>query len=253
MRIKSNLRLSNGECFTGDHIGAPLESSGELVFTTGMVGYTEALTDPSYFGQILVFTYPLIGNYGIPEIPKELTEPIPRGFESSKVHASAVIVTIDSEEAFHWTSLQSLDSWLKEQQVPGIVGLDTRHLVHIVRNSKKLLGKIDMEGAQGHRSFGNIDAAKKGEFFDPSEHNIVSTVSTPERKVLFAHRSIPASYRMLPPALLNLQGFEVPGKLRVNQFDLDGKVGRIEQPLRCRWRASMHLLVPLRRFLNCRW
>jgi carbamoyl-phosphate synthase small subunit len=184
MRSSGTLRLNSGEIFTGEHVGAPLQASGEIVFTTGMVGYTEALTDPSYFGQILVFTYPLIGNYGIPEIPKSLVEPIPRGFESSRIHASAVILTVDSQEAFHWTSLQSFDSWLKQEGVPGVVGIDTRHLVHLVRKSDHLLGRVEMEGPRGQRTYGYLKSAENQDFFDPSEHNIVASVSTPERMVL---------------------------------------------------------------------
>src|SRR6056300_1697581 len=106
------LLLSNGDQFEGTLIGAPLQSSGEMVFSTGMVGYSEALTDPSYFGQILTFSYPLIGNYGIPELPEHSEEVIPSGFESRKVHVSAVIVAAASHEAFHWNSVSSLDSWL---------------------------------------------------------------------------------------------------------------------------------------------
>src|SRR5690606_35532759 len=139
MRDKCTLRLSNGLSFDGELIGAPVQTSGQMVFTTGMVGYSEALTDPSYFGQILTFTYPLIGNYGIPSLPKGLEIPIPRGFESDRVNAAAVIVSIDSPEAFHWNSFQSLDSWLKQQGVPGIVGLDTLHLVHQIRQTPNLL------------------------------------------------------------------------------------------------------------------
>ena len=81
MRQKCTLTLSDGSEYQGKLIGAPISSSGEMVFTTGMVGYSEALTDPSYFGQILVFSYPLIGNYGIPPLPKGLNLPLPRGFE----------------------------------------------------------------------------------------------------------------------------------------------------------------------------
>lgn len=182
---RCSLVLSDGQRFTGTLIGAPLTASGELVFTTGMVGYSEAITDPSYFGQILIFTYPLIGNYGIPSLPKGLEVPIIKGFESSKVHTAGVIVSIDSEEAFHWTSLQSLDKWLKSQNVPGITGLDTRHLVHAIRNSKQLLARIEPEGAEGFRDLGPLDTkTKAGGFFDPGQANILSAVSTPKRVVV---------------------------------------------------------------------
>ncbi len=182
MRQKCKLVLSDGSSFEGDLIGAPLRASGELVFTTGMVGYSEAITDPSYFGQILCFTYPLIGNYGIPDLPHGLELPIPRGFESSRAHAAAVILTIDSPETFHWNSFQSLDNWLKGQGVPGIVGLDTRHLVHLIRSNPNLLGRIEPSREEGYRDMGSTLTPKSpNAFFDPGMNTIVSEVSTRER------------------------------------------------------------------------
>ncbi len=180
-RRKCVLEISDGSQYEGDLIGAPLTSGGELVFTTGMVGYSEALTDPSYFGQILVFAYPLIGNYGIPSIPPSLSLPIPRGIESNKIHTAAVILTIDSEEAFHWNSFQSLDQWLKDQGVPGIVGLDTRHIIHQIRQSPGLLAKILPEAPVGTRRLGNLPLPQNDGFFDPSKYEVVSQVSTPSR------------------------------------------------------------------------
>ncbi len=184
-RSKCILKLSNGREFTGELIGAPVSSSGELVFTTGMVGYSEALTDPSYFGQILLFTYPLIGNYGIPPLPTFLTMESSRGFESDRVHASAVIVAVDSEDAFHWTSRQTLDAWLKQQNVPGIVGLDTRQLVHMIREEKKLYGAVVPEGATGVRSFMDVMPSESpAVFFDPSAQEVVQAVSCKEPYVI---------------------------------------------------------------------
>jgi carbamoyl-phosphate synthase small subunit len=177
-RSKCILKLSNGREFTGELIGAPVASSGELVFTTGMVGYSEALTDPSYFGQILLFTYPLIGNYGIPSLPSNLEIENSRGFESARVHASAVIVANDSEEVFHWTSHQTLNAWLKQQNVPGIVGLDTRQLVHMIREEKQLFGIVIPDGAQSSRSLAEeIPSDFPAVFFDPSAHEVVRAVS----------------------------------------------------------------------------
>lgn len=183
LRQKCSLIISDDHHYLGELIGAPLTSSGELVFTTGMVGYSEALTDPSYFGQILVFSYPLIGNYGIPAIPETLTLPIPRGFESNRVHCSGVIVTIDSEETFHWNSFQSLDNWLKSQNVPGIVGLDTRHLVHEIRQNPGLLARIVPEKSEGFRKLGQFTMDLEATF-DPSQYLVVQEVSTPKRVLL---------------------------------------------------------------------
>lgn len=180
MRQKCSLVLSNGKKFQGKLIGAPLSASGELVFTTGMVGYSEALTDPSYFGQILLFSYPLIGNYGIPPVPEKLGDVIPQGFESNCVHAAAVLLTVDSPEAFHWQSFESLDKWLKKQGVPGVVGLDTRHLVSMARSEEGLLAKVEPESPEGHRFLGGLDSAQDANaegFFDPVEHNVVAEVS----------------------------------------------------------------------------
>lgn len=177
MRQKCTLRLSDGHEFTGDLIGAPVRSSGELVFTTGMVGYSEAITDPSYYGQILTFTYPLIGNYGIPQSPNGMQYPLPRGFESAKPKAAAVIVTIDSPESFHWNSFQSLDSWLKEHGVPGIVGLDTRHLVHLIRCHPNLLGRIQPQNPEGFRYADGAVKLPEAGFFDPGMANIIDEVS----------------------------------------------------------------------------
>lgn len=185
MRQKCTLILSDGTRYQGDLIGAPLNASGELVFTTGMVGYSEAITDPSYFGQILCFTYPLIGNYGIPDLPENNHGFIPKGFESSKPHAAAVILTIDSPESFHWNSFHSLDHWLKKHGVPGIVGLDTRHLVHIIRTSPNLLGRIEPQHAEGYRDLGEeLTNISPTAFFDPGMNNIVEQVSVKERKRL---------------------------------------------------------------------
>lgn len=177
MRQKCTLKLSDGSQFTGDLIGAPVRSSGELVFTTGMVGYSEAITDPSYYGQILTFTYPLIGNYGIPVMPKDIKDILPRGFESAAPQAAAVIITIDSPECFHWNSYQSLDSWLREHGVPGIIGLDTRHLVHLIRSKANLLGRVTPEEAKGYRyEDSNLHLPESG-FFDPGMANIIDEVS----------------------------------------------------------------------------
>ena len=184
MQEKCTLHLSDDQQFEGFLIGAPLQSSGELVFTTGMVGYSEAITDPSYFGQILCFTYPLIGNYGIPERPSGLELPLAKGFESHKTQAAAVIVTIDSPETFHWNSFQSLNSWLKQQQVPGITGLDTRHLVHLIRSTPGLLGKIIPANHSGFRDFGDLTRKAQEDFFDPGNHMILPEVSVKKRRLL---------------------------------------------------------------------
>ena len=181
MQTKCALILSTGESFEGLLIGYPKVRSGEMVFTTGMVGYSEAITDPSYFGQILVFSYPLIGNYGIPSFDPTQTDVVPQGFESANAHVGAIILTTDSQEAHHWNSYQSLDRWLYEQKVSGLVGIDTRHLVHIIRNNPQLYGRIEPLSKDTKTS--------SYEFYNPSEHNVISRVSTDQRRTLNKNNS----------------------------------------------------------------
>lgn len=184
MRQGCTLVLSDGNRFKGELIGAPLKTSGELVFTTGMVGYSEAITDPSYFGQILCFTYPLIGNYGIPPLPLDRHTPPPKGFESWRPWAAGVILTVDCAETFHWNSFQSLDTWMEQQNIPGIAGIDTRHLVHLIRNTSNLLGRLEPDEPKGSLKFGETDLANDAMFFDPGGRDILGYVSGSERRVL---------------------------------------------------------------------
>ncbi|KAF7796439.1 hypothetical protein EIP86_007616 [Pleurotus ostreatoroseus] len=138
------LELADGTAFRGFSFGAEGKSvAGECVFQTGMVGYTESLTDPSYEGQILILTYPLIGNYGVPERPKTNTvDDIPTDFESSRIHVAAVVVGYYSEDYSHFLANSSLGAWLKESGVPAIYGVDTRALTKKIREKGSMLGKI---------------------------------------------------------------------------------------------------------------
>ncbi|MCI8441075.1 MAG: carbamoyl phosphate synthase small subunit [Provencibacterium sp.] len=120
---KAYLVLENGQVFKGRRFGAPLETEGELVFTTGMTGYLETLTDPSYHGQLVVQTFPLIGNYGL----------ISADFESEKAHLSAYIVREWCREPSNFRSEGTLDTFLKSQGIPGLEGVDTRELTAIIR------------------------------------------------------------------------------------------------------------------------
>ena len=185
MRTKALLELSSGTSLEGFHIGAPIKASGELVFTTAMVGYSESLSDPSYFGQVLVFAYPLIGNYGIPKPPDEdsLNKLLVQ-FESKKIHLSAVIISQECQEAFHWTSKLNLDSWLKMHGIPGISGIDTRHLITEIRNQEGLFAKISSPEAKGSRFIDGFNTAPEEGFFDPNQHNVTKAISTKERTVL---------------------------------------------------------------------
>src|SRR5512136_467542 len=128
---KVKLILEDGTMFEGKSFGYEKSVAGEVVFYTAMTGYPESLTDPSYAGQILVSTYPMIGNYGIP------SEKLDRGFsvflESEKVQVSGLIIADYSVEYNHWNADKSLGDWLKEYKVPGLAGIDTRALTKILR------------------------------------------------------------------------------------------------------------------------
>jgi carbamoyl-phosphate synthase small subunit len=154
------LVLEDGTQYRGRLHGFARSVSGEVVFNTGMVGYTEALTDPSYRGQIMVLTYPLVGNYGVPP-----------AFESPKIQASALIVSELALEYSHASALQSLPQWLKDEGIPCLAGVDTRALTKRLRSKGCMLGKIVV---------GDADVP----FYDPNRDNLVAAVSDP-RKVVY--------------------------------------------------------------------
>ena len=133
--------LEDGSSFKGTGFGYPNEIAGEIVFNTGMVGYTEAITDPSYRGQILCMTYPLIGNYGVPSDRIKDKFGLPKYFESDKIQIKGLLIHDLSYVASHWSCVKTLDEWLYEEGIPGIFGIDTRQL------TKKLRVKGVMNGA----------------------------------------------------------------------------------------------------------
>src|SRR4030042_5266620 len=139
-RKRAKLILEDGSVFSGYSFGASSSVSGEVVFNTGMVGYPETLTDPSYKGQIITMTYPLIGNYGVPGTEKE--DGLLRFFESEKIQVEGIIISDYSEQYFHWNAKKSLSEWLQEYDIPGIYGVDTRGLPNNLRTKGTLLGKI---------------------------------------------------------------------------------------------------------------
>ena len=135
------LVLEDGTKFHGQSFGYDQPVAGEVVFNTAMMGYPESLTDPSYAGQLMTLTYPLVGNYGVPPFSVE-----PNGLatfmESDKIYASAIIVADYSEKYSHWNAVESLASWLKREHVPGITGIDTRELTKVLREHGVMRGKI---------------------------------------------------------------------------------------------------------------
>jgi len=135
---KALLVLEDGSTFAGFGFGAPKKVSGEIVFSTSMVGYPESLTDPSYKGQILTFTYPLVGNYGVPPFDKE--KGVLKYFESDDIKVTGYVVHELCKDPYHWASTRTLDQWLKEENIPGIYGIDTRKLTKKLRVKGVMLG-----------------------------------------------------------------------------------------------------------------
>lgn len=164
---EARLILEDGSEFRGKSFGYEgKNTNGEVVFNTGMVGYPETMTDPSYRGQILVCTYPLIGNYGIPGDERE--NGLSKNFESEEIHCRALIVSDYSEEYSHWNAKKSLGQWMKEQKIPGITGIDTRMLTRKLREQGTMAGKII------------INENEKADFQDINKLDLVGEVSIKE-------------------------------------------------------------------------
>jgi carbamoyl-phosphate synthase small subunit len=162
--IPAKLLLDDATEFHGFSFGATKPAAGEVVFSTAMNGYPESLTDPSYKGQILVATFPLIGNYGVPHIL--IKNNMQEFFESEKVHISGLIISDYSFSYSHWNAEKSLSDWLTEHHIPGIFGIDTRKLTKIIREKGAMLGKIII-----HEDI---------PFYDPNTDNLVDQVSHKE-------------------------------------------------------------------------
>jgi carbamoyl-phosphate synthase small subunit len=155
------LFLEDGSSYEGKAFGAPVNMSGEVVFNTGMVGYVESLTDPSYAGQIVVLTYPLVGNYGVPSAGH---------FESKKIQIAGLVVSEYSDNYSHETAKGSLGEWLKRSNIPAITGVDTRALTKKLRERGVMLGALSTGG-------------KPKKFSDPNDENLVGQVSPREVQV----------------------------------------------------------------------
>ena len=138
---KVTLLLDDGTQFHGESFGYERPVAGEVVFNTAMTGYPESLTDPSYAGQLMVLTYPLVGNYGVPPFTFEDNK-LAHFMESERIHASALIVSDYSTEFSHWNAAESLADWLRREMVPGITGIDTRQLTKVLRAHGVMMGKI---------------------------------------------------------------------------------------------------------------
>ncbi|MBQ8461528.1 MAG: carbamoyl-phosphate synthase (glutamine-hydrolyzing) large subunit [Bacteroidales bacterium] len=166
--MRANLILENGICFQGNAFGSLRNTTGEVVFNTAMTGYPESLTDPSYAGQILVSTFPLIGNYGVPPHKKE-SDGLEEHFEGSHIYANGLVVADYSAAYSHWDAEESLDAWLKKEGIPAITGIDTRALTKLLREKGVMRGRIVIEGVP-----------EEAETPDYENHNFVADVSCKE-------------------------------------------------------------------------
>ena len=137
--------MENGMEFHGYSFGYNGPCDGEVVFSTAMVGYTESLTDPSYSGQILCITYPIVGNYGVPEEAFD-GNGISKFMESDNIYVRGLIVSDYSADYSHWNAVMSLGEWLEKHKIPGIYGIDTRELTKVLRDKGSMLGIIVSEG-----------------------------------------------------------------------------------------------------------
>lgn len=160
------LVLEDGTRFEGKSFGYECATAGETVFNTAMTGYPESLTDPSYEGQILVTTYPILGNYGVP--PRREKDDVSEYYESDHIHCKAIVAQDYSFDHSHWQADRSLADWLREEKVPGIYGIDTRALTKHLREHGSMLGKIIIEGCEPEEDV---------PFYDPNKENLVAKVS----------------------------------------------------------------------------
>jgi len=179
---KVTLLLSDGSQFHGTAFGYRQPVAGEVVFNTAMMGYPESLTDPSYAGQIMVLTYPLAGNYGVPPFTIE-PNGIATYMESERIHARALVVADYSHDYSHWNAHESLDEWLQREHIPGITGIDTRALTKTLREHGVMMGQIIYE-----------DGIKPAEE-DYGQQNFVDQVSC--REVIRYAASRPDAKRVL--------------------------------------------------------
>lgn len=212
------LILDDGTQFRGKSFGYDSAVYGEVVFNTAMTGYPESLTDPSYAGQLMALTYPLIGNYGIPPFSFN-DDGLPNFMESDKIHASAIIVSDYNPEGSHWNKERNLGDWLKEEKVAGITGIDTRHLTKILREHGVMMGKIIFDN--------DTDTVEKASY---EETNFVDIVSCKEiirynvgsgKKVVLVDCGVKANIiRCLVQR--GLEVIRVPWDYDFNTIDYDG-------------------------------
>ncbi|ROT40529.1 carbamoyl-phosphate synthase [Sodiomyces alkalinus F11] len=234
------LELPDGSVYQGYSFGAQKSIAGELVFQTGMVGYPESVTDPSYRGQILVITFPLVGSYGVPsrETVDELLGDLPAHFESSQIHiAGLVAATYSGEDYSHFLAESSLGTWLKEQGVPAIYGVDTRALTKRIRMEGSMLGRLRLQTKKssslpdgevnGIKPHAEVPEFETVDWFDPNQNNLVAEVSIKSPKL----------YK--PPPSVALKKHPSGRTIRVLCVD----VGMKYNQLRCFLKRGVEVLV----------
>ena len=202
MKRQARLILDDGTTFCGWAFGAEKNVSGEVVFNTAMTGYPESLTDPSYAGQMLVMTYPLVGNYGVPST-EAADNGLPELMESERIHATALIVADYSETYSHWNAKESLDAWLKREGVPALTGIDTRRLTKVLRESGVMMGRIELseelrvksEEGLARRPEGESQFASAVESVSPTTNLVALASMAFFTKFMSTCRSMPISAR----------------------------------------------------------
>ena len=208
--------LNDGTVFCGESFGYEAGVEGEVVFNTAMTGYPESLTDPSYAGQILTFTYPLIGNYGVPDTGGE---PLPRFMESHRIHPKAIVVADYSEKYSHWNAKESLSEWLKREKIPAITGIDTRRLTKRLREHGVMMGRVAVEGCDGtatNEEYGSINWVKNVSCKDVIRYN-----EGAGKRVVLVDCGVKAN---IIRCLLRrgVEVIRVPWDYDFNQLDFDG-------------------------------
>ena len=223
MMRAAKLILEDGTEFPGWSFGYEGNAVGEVVFNTAMMGYPESLTDPSYAGQILVTTFPLIGNYGVPDTGMG-ADGLPLFMESEKIHVKALVVADYSENFSHWNAQESLASWLQREKIPAITGINTRQLTMVLREHGVMMGRIETQP---------LPLSKGGEFNDHQNYgsvNWVEKVSCKEvitynrgagKRVVLVDCGVKANIiRCL--VRRGLEVIRVPWDYDFNQLDFDG-------------------------------
>ena len=194
------LEFRDGSSYVGHSFGAPVSAAGELVFQTGMVGYPESITDPSYRGQILVMTFPLVGNYGVPSRGQmdAVLDSLPAHFESSRIQVSGLVVaTYAGEEYSHHLATSSLGAWLQQEGVPALYGVDTRALTKKIREEGSMMGRMRLERSGARQVNGTLvngnayphsiskpkSSFEEIDWYDPNTKNLVAEVSCREPRL----------------------------------------------------------------------